>query len=75
MTLALSRRAPLPRLSRFGWLMGLYQMARGEHFLTHTLTTMFLALAVISLLVRLLRLADVEKPVECYKMQHSSNPR
>ena len=24
MTLALSRRAPLPRLSRFGWLMGLY---------------------------------------------------
>ncbi|WP_374379182.1 DUF1249 domain-containing protein [Thermomonas sp.] len=24
MTLALSRRAPLPRLSRFAWLMGLY---------------------------------------------------
>ena len=30
-----------------GWGMGLYQMARGEHFFTHTLTTMFLACAVI----------------------------
>lgn len=30
-----------------GWAMGLYQMARGEHFLTHTLTTMFLAWAII----------------------------
>lgn len=33
-----------------GWLMGLYQMARGEHFITHTLFTMFLSLFVISLL-------------------------
>ncbi len=33
-----------------GWLMGLYQMARGEHFLSHTLTTMFLALTLISFL-------------------------
>lgn len=33
-----------------GWGMGLYQMARGEHFLSHTLTTMFLALAIISCL-------------------------
>jgi len=31
-----------------GWSMGLYQMARGEHFLSHTLTTMFLALAIIT---------------------------
>ena len=31
-----------------GWGMGLYQMARGEHFLSHTLTTMFLALAIIT---------------------------
>ena len=30
-----------------GWAMGLYQMARGEHFLSHTLTAMFLALAII----------------------------
>ena len=33
-----------------GWGMGLYQMARGEHFLSHTLTTMFLTLAVITFL-------------------------
>lgn len=38
-----------------GWLMGLYQMARGEHFLSHTLTSMFLALAVIGLLARVIR--------------------
>lgn len=31
-----------------GWSMGLYQMARGEHFLSHTLTTMFLALTIIT---------------------------
>ena len=35
-----------------GWGMGLYQMARGEHFLSHTLTTMFLALCIITLLNR-----------------------
>lgn len=33
-----------------GWGMGIYQMARGEHFLSHTLTSMFLALAIITLL-------------------------
>lgn len=33
-----------------GWFMGLYQMARGEHFISHTLFTMFLALFVISML-------------------------
>ena len=38
-----------------GWGMGLYQMARGEHFLSHTLTTMFLALAVITFFEQLLR--------------------
>jgi len=31
-----------------GWGMGIYQMARGEHFLSHTLTTMFIALAIIT---------------------------
>ena len=35
-----------------GWSMGLYQMARGEHFLSHTLTTMFIALAIIPMLDR-----------------------
>jgi membrane-associated PAP2 superfamily phosphatase len=35
-----------------GWGMGLYQMARGEHFLSHTLTTMFLSLGIITLLDR-----------------------
>ncbi len=39
-----------------GWAMGLYQMARGEHFLSHTLTTLFLALAIITFLAR--RLPD-----------------
>ncbi len=33
-----------------GWSMGLYQMARGEHFLSHTLATMFLAGCFIILL-------------------------
>ncbi len=33
-----------------GWSMGLYQMARGEHFLSHTLATMFLAGCIIALL-------------------------
>ena len=37
-----------------GWAMGIYQMARGEHFISHTLTTMFLALAVIAALARLI---------------------
>lgn len=39
-----------------GWLMGLYQMGRGEHFMSHTLTTMFLALLIITSLARGLRL-------------------
>jgi membrane-associated PAP2 superfamily phosphatase len=41
-----------------GWLMGLYQMARGEHFLTHTLTTMFLAFGIVGFLARFLRCRD-----------------
>ncbi|MDR1242018.1 MAG: phosphatase PAP2 family protein [Deltaproteobacteria bacterium] len=35
-----------------GWSMGFYQMARGEHFLSHTLTTMFLSLGIMTLLDR-----------------------
>ncbi len=38
-----------------GWSMGCYQMARGEHFLSHTLTTMFLALGLIAWLARRVR--------------------
>ncbi len=41
-----------------GWLMGLYQMARGEHFLTHTLTTFFISWALILLLARVLKLRN-----------------
>jgi membrane-associated PAP2 superfamily phosphatase len=33
-----------------GWAMGVYQMAKGSHFLTHTLTTMFIALVIALLL-------------------------
>jgi membrane-associated PAP2 superfamily phosphatase len=33
-----------------GWTMGLYQMFKGAHFLSHTLTTMFLALALTAAL-------------------------
>lgn len=39
-----------------GWLMGLYQMARGEHFISHTLTTMFMALLLISISYKLLKI-------------------
>ena len=39
-----------------GWGMGIYQIARGEHFLSHTLTTMFLALAIVTFLKKTLYL-------------------
>lgn len=39
-----------------GWGMGLYQMARGEHFLSHTLTTLCLALWIIAALAQRLGL-------------------
>ena len=37
-----------------GWGMGIYQMARGEHFLSHTLATMFLTLALMTFLEKIL---------------------
>lgn len=40
-----------------GW-MGLYQMARGEHFLSHTLVTAALAWLVAAALARAMRPAD-----------------
>lgn len=39
-----------------GWLMGLYQMARGEHFMSHTLTTMFIAFTMVTCTAKKLRL-------------------
>jgi membrane-associated PAP2 superfamily phosphatase len=38
-----------------GWIMGLYQMAKGVHFLSHTLVTMFGALLICALLSPLTR--------------------
>ncbi len=38
-----------------GWIMALYQMARGVHFLSHGLATMLLAWFMVSLLMWLLR--------------------
>jgi membrane-associated PAP2 superfamily phosphatase len=38
-----------------GWAMGLYQILRGEHFLSHTLVTMLGAWLIILCLVLLLR--------------------
>lgn len=38
-----------------GWIMGVYQMLRGAHFLSHQLTTMLLSLILISTLNLLLK--------------------
>ncbi|MDL2267784.1 phosphatase PAP2 family protein [Desulfovibrio sp. OttesenSCG-928-G15] len=38
-----------------GWIMGIYQMLRGEHFLSHTLATMVLAWLLILLLLPVAR--------------------
>lgn len=35
-----------------GWIMGLYQMGRGEHFISHTLTSMFIAIMIMTYLAR-----------------------
>ena len=43
-----------------GTAMGLYQIARGEHFLSHTLVTMFAAWLIIWSLSRLLRIKEKE---------------
>ncbi|MBI2496438.1 MAG: phosphatase PAP2 family protein [Opitutae bacterium] len=39
-----------------GWWMGLYQMLKGAHYLSHTLTTMFVAWLVVLLWRRVLRI-------------------
>ncbi|MCH2395817.1 phosphatase PAP2 family protein [Oceanibaculum sp.] len=51
--------APLPRWLFYapgmatGWTMGLYQMARGQHFLTHTLASMLIGLLIATCACRL----------------------
>ena len=41
-----------------GWSMGLYQIARGEHFLSHTLFTMFAAWIIILLIAKILKIKN-----------------
>ena len=43
----------------YGGLMGLYQIARGEHFLSHTLATAALAWLIVACLARWLKPAEV----------------
>ena len=46
----------------YGGAMGLYQVARGEHFLSHTLATAALAWLLAAVLARWLRPAEVSSP-------------
>jgi membrane-associated PAP2 superfamily phosphatase len=46
----------------FGGLMGLYQVARGEHFLSHTLATAAVAWPLSAVLARWLKPAEVSSP-------------
>ena len=43
-----------------GWWMGLYQMLRGQHFLSHTLFTMIGAWMIIVLIAAIL--PEAERP-------------
>lgn len=53
-----TRRLGLSIACLMGGWMGLYQMARGEHFLSHTLVTAVLAWLVSAALARALRPSD-----------------
>jgi membrane-associated PAP2 superfamily phosphatase len=46
-----------------GWLLGLFQMARGEHFLSHTIVTMLLTWAVILIVQMMVRRIESAFPV------------
>ena len=46
----------------YGGLMGLYQIARGEHFLSHTLATAVLAWLLSAVLARWLKPAAISSP-------------
>jgi membrane-associated PAP2 superfamily phosphatase len=45
-----------------GWTLGLYQMLKGAHYLSHTVVTMLLAWLIIVLLARLFRLDPPAEP-------------
>lgn len=59
---AVARRRGLWIGLAYGGAMGLYQIARGEHFLSHTLATAALAWLVAASLARLLRPAGLSSP-------------
>jgi membrane-associated PAP2 superfamily phosphatase len=44
-----------------GWTMGLYQMFKGAHFLSHTIVTMLIAAVIVQVLARLLKLDPLSK--------------
>ena len=57
MTLARTRRQQAMALGlalTMGWVMGLYQMAKGAHYLSHTLVTMWLAWLIYLGIARLI---------------------
>jgi len=43
-----------------GWAMGMYQMLKGAHFLSHTLVTMFLAMAMMPALAMVFRITPAD---------------
>jgi membrane-associated PAP2 superfamily phosphatase len=46
-----------------GWVLGLFQMARGEHFLSHTIVTMLLTWAVILIVQMTVRRIERAYPI------------
>lgn len=52
----------------YGWTMGLYQMFKGAHFLSHTVVTMLLAWLIIEVLAMILRVTPSE-------MRKQTSPR
>ncbi|MFQ5527006.1 MAG: phosphatase PAP2 family protein [Thermoanaerobaculia bacterium] len=55
------RRGLLLGLS-VGWMLGLYQMFKGAHYLSHTLVTMVLAWLIVVVLARLLSVSPCAHP-------------
>ena len=49
-----------------GWIMGLYQMLRGAHFLSHTIVTMLIAALIAQILARLFKV-DPPPPAQTAK--------
>jgi membrane-associated PAP2 superfamily phosphatase len=47
-----ARRAGLALGLITGWTMGIYQMLKGAHFLSHTIATMFIAAIIIQIIAR-----------------------